>query len=585
MSNARSDPIIDDLMETDIEVPKDTNVEKSYEINLRQPVRNESKRSKQSNTLNLDPSNSNSSCDLHMETLSQNLAHSFTTMLGTLHGMSLEDVNRMMDLEKNMMIELQNAIMAVSKVFKNSNREMLTNLQENDMSVNEDILLNNPLITSNDKGVPVIPPGVENGSMSTSIDKEIPVIPRGVEKNSMSISIDKEISVKPGGAVKSSINSSIDEEVSLNPGGVVNTLINENTSVNLQGEQTNSTLMDPFIYNDERMNLLKEEQKGSVDISNIQQDNKRSMTKEGSENSTISSESTATSTSKSSRNQIGDNWEIPIIVLDNDHNYETEIIEIDSDDEEILIYRDMMSLEDIDCIEIGKDEFEIVVNAKRGINNCSDDYETDGERFIPVAPNNEKSQKRRKYSKLIQSKHKACVSDEENNPSKWRTDLPALPYISNAVLRLWSTGFLKHRNQWERLEYLGDKVLMFCVLRFATAKYLQRYSPSEIRIVTSFLVSNKLLAAYSLTLGLDTKNKMEQLGITKKVADAFEAYIGAYYLSEGEEATTTYLEQLMNPLFALVLTSMNGNRNVKKMMKVIADYFNMGFLLTVPKLK
>ncbi|CAG8753592.1 13717_t:CDS:1, partial [Funneliformis caledonium] len=302
MSNARSDPIIDDLMETDIEVPKDTNVE----INLRQPVRNESKRSKQSNTLNLDPSNSNSSCDLHMETLSQNLAHSFTTMLGTLHGMSLEDVNRMMDLEKNMMIELQNAIMAVSKVFKNSNREMLTNLQENDMSVNEDILLNNPLITSNDKGVPVIPPGVENGSMSTSIDKEIPVIPRGAEKNSMSISIDKEISVKPGGAVKSSINSSIDEEVSLNPGGVVNTLINENTSVNLQGEQTNSTLMDPFIYNDERMNLLKEEQKGSVDISNIQQDNKRSMTKEGSENSTISSESTATSTSKSSRNQIGE---------------------------------------------------------------------------------------------------------------------------------------------------------------------------------------------------------------------------------------------------------------------------------------
>ncbi|CAG8552166.1 140_t:CDS:1, partial [Funneliformis caledonium] len=70
-----------------------------------------------------------------------------------------------------------------------------------------------------------------------------------------------------------------------------------------------------------------------------------------------------------------------------------------------------------------------------------------------------------------------------------------------------------------------------------------------------------------------------------KVADAFEAYIGAYYLSEGEEATTTYLEQLMNPLFALILTSMNGNRNVKKMMKVIANYFNMGFLLTVPKLK
>jgi len=179
----------------------------------------------------------------------------------------------------------------------------------------------------------------------------------------------------------------------------------------------------------------------------------------------------------------------------------------------------------------------------------------------------------------------------DSDPSKWRGDLPALPHITNAILRLWSTGFLFHRKEWERLEYLGDKVLMFCVLRFATTKYLQYYTPSEIKMVATFLVSNKLLAAYSLTLGLHKQNQMERNGITKKVADAFEAYIGAFYLSEGEEATTKYLDQLMSPLFELVLKGIQGRRAVEggrdagRIMEVIASYFNMGFLIKLPRLR
>src|SRR4051794_5630081 len=124
---------------------------------------------------------------------------------------------------------------------------------------------------------------------------------------------------------------------------------------------------------------------------------------------------------------------------------------------------------------------------------------------------------------------------------------------------------------------------MFCVLRFATTKYLQCYTPSDIKVVTTFLVSNKLLAAYSLTLGLDKQNRM-QLGITKKVADAFEAYIGAYYLSDGEAATTRYLDDLMSPLFELVLSNIQTGRDPHKIMNVIASYFNMGFLIRIPRL-
>ncbi|EXX57254.1 hypothetical protein RirG_208840 [Rhizophagus irregularis DAOM 197198w] len=126
---------------------------------------------------------------------------------------------------------------------------------------------------------------------------------------------------------------------------------------------------------------------------------------------------------------------------------------------------------------------------------------------------------------------------------------------------------------------------MFCVLRFATAKYLRFYTPSDIKVVTTFLVSNKLLAAYSLTLGLDKKNHMQGHVINKKIADAFEAYIGAYYLSDGEEATTRYLEQLMSPLFELVLSNIQTGRNPHKIMKVISNYFHMTFLTRIPKLK
>ncbi|CAG8787054.1 25906_t:CDS:1, partial [Racocetra persica] len=41
--------------------------------------------------------------------------------------------------------------------------------------------------------------------------------------------------------------------------------------------------------------------------------------------------------------------------------------------------------------------------------------------------------------------------------------------------------------------------------------------------------------------------------VNKRIADAFEAYFGAYYLVCGELPTCIYLDSLMTPLLDLIL--------------------------------
>ncbi|CAB4396228.1 uncharacterized protein OCT59_000460 [Rhizophagus irregularis] len=464
---------------------------------------------------------SNSNSNVCKENLSH-LTRTFTTMLGTLYGMSSDDINKMMNSEKGLMTEFHNTIETLSEIFKDSsNKEIPKTLQNNN---NMDII-------------------------NTSHNLETPL---NVSLNNAS---SKEISV-------SSINNV-----------PLNMLRDESSTVNGISANPQVTL----IKNELPINF---HQDNNLTGSSI---NEKGKSTQLSEVSRIENPSSGI--------KIGDNWELPIIVLDSDdEDDDATIIEIDSDEEEIQELKKMMSLDDIDCIEIGKDEFE---KARKAKGETTED--TDDEIFIPIVPDDGSiSRKRRRKIKPTKigeveqkSSRRKIAEDDEifDDPSVWRKDLLPFPYITNHVLRAWATGFLHYRSEWERLEYLGDKVLMFCVLRFATAKYLRFYTPSDIKVVTTFLVSNKLLAAYSLTLGLDKKNHMQGHVINKKIADAFEAYIGAYYLSDGEEATTRYLEQLMSPLFELVLSNIQTGRNPHKIMKVISNYFHMTFLTRIPKLK
>lgn len=158
-----------------------------------------------------------------------------------------------------------------------------------------------------------------------------------------------------------------------------------------------------------------------------------------------------------------------------------------------------------------------------------------------------------------------------------RTDLPPLPPIEDYYWEKLAIGFKEHRIHWEKLEWLGDRVLMVSVLKFANRRFIKETEIRLIRDISIMMVTNKILAAYSLTLKLDQLNKMN-LPIVKKIhADAFEAYFGAFYLAYGEEATTNYLEKLMGPLFDMLFFA---DSNISKI-KLAAAYFSMPWLVTL----
>jgi ribonuclease III len=90
----------------------------------------------------------------------------------------------------------------------------------------------------------------------------------------------------------------------------------------------------------------------------------------------------------------------------------------------------------------------------------------------------------------------------------------------------------------DRLEFLGDEIL-----RFITAEFLYRTYPDEVvgllTAVRSVLVSDKVLAEWAAEYDLGNEllvskgTLQEGRGENTRLADSFEAVIGALYLSTG----------------------------------------------------
>lgn len=101
----------------------------------------------------------------------------------------------------------------------------------------------------------------------------------------------------------------------------------------------------------------------------------------------------------------------------------------------------------------------------------------------------------------------------------------------------------------ERLEYLGD-----AVLELATSDYLYKkfpdYQEGMLTNIRAALVRTESLAAAAIRLNFSTKLLMskgeEATGGRDNpsiLADAFEAYLGALYLTKGFAECVTFLEQ------------------------------------------
>jgi ribonuclease-3 len=106
----------------------------------------------------------------------------------------------------------------------------------------------------------------------------------------------------------------------------------------------------------------------------------------------------------------------------------------------------------------------------------------------------------------------------------------------------------------ERLEFLGDAVLGFVVTAHIHQK-LKKLPEGELTKVKNAVVSARALALVAAELGLGEFLRLgrgeEQTGGREKtnlLADAFEAILGAAYVSKGLEAAQAIIEKFVYPM-------------------------------------
>jgi len=490
LNGMESDKLIvidDDESRMEIDVEQSNNNVTFAKPDSRQTMEIEAERS---NSYKSDPLNPDSNSDFR-ESLSQQLTHTITAILGSIHGMSSEDVNKLRETEKGVIAELHNAIKTVSKVFENSSnkgklQKDFTNISEN-ISINNEILKNlqrikrdyidpqnnkvsqkilqqdsNEVIPGSSRDIPLetLPSETRLQTNHVHYQNNSYVDQMKDKQESKSIMQSNGIKVAETSLqinnVHNQKNSYVDQmkdkqesTSTMQSSGVkvaetslqINNVHNQKNSYIDRQESASTIKSDASLQVNlpNQKSLYVDQMKGmqeststiqssgskvadtSLQINNAPNQSSLyvdQMKGKQESTSTISSGSEVAETSlqvnnipriQSSGIKIGDNWELPIMVLDSDDD-ENEVIEIDSEEEEIQEFREMMSLEDIDCIEIGKDEFE---NSRKGDGeNENTEDETDDETFIPVMPGVTK--KRRRSPRLRKARRRAVVT----NPRK-----------------------------------------------------------------------------------------------------------------------------------------------------------------------
>ena len=113
---------------------------------------------------------------------------------------------------------------------------------------------------------------------------------------------------------------------------------------------------------------------------------------------------------------------------------------------------------------------------------------------------------------------------------------------------------------YERLEFLGDKVLDFIVSEFLYRK--RHVLEGEMTKIRASHVCEEALAEYSLNCNFDKNlrlGKGEELSGKKKkkaiLADVFEAFIGALYIDQGLDIVRKFVDMT-------VIDSINKNEEI-----------------------
>lgn len=111
----------------------------------------------------------------------------------------------------------------------------------------------------------------------------------------------------------------------------------------------------------------------------------------------------------------------------------------------------------------------------------------------------------------------------------------------------------------ERLEFLGDSVLSLIVCRFLYNQY-PLSQEGELAKLKSFIVSAPILASLAKKLNLNRyirlgQGELRTNGQNKQniLADLFEAFIGAFFLSFGFEKTNDFLMPLIHSILPEII--------------------------------
>lgn len=129
----------------------------------------------------------------------------------------------------------------------------------------------------------------------------------------------------------------------------------------------------------------------------------------------------------------------------------------------------------------------------------------------------------------------------------------ALTHASGATNRLASN---------ERLEFLGDAILGFCICDWLFAEHPE-YLEGELTQIKSVVVSRRCCAKISRRLGLEEclilgKGMQSAAGVPKSLlSDVFEAVIAAIYLDGGYDPARNFIINSMREELSLALHEHN----------------------------
>ena len=115
--------------------------------------------------------------------------------------------------------------------------------------------------------------------------------------------------------------------------------------------------------------------------------------------------------------------------------------------------------------------------------------------------------------------------------------------------------FLKKENEerkkFQRLEFLGDKVLGLILCSLIFNKY-KKFSEGKLSRISAHLCSGKILCEIASELRLDTYLKINKIKFSNKgLADTLESILGAYFLKNGFNKT----EKIINILWKIKINN------------------------------